>query len=528
MTEQNPFKLTYASMHNPPEELHANFDQAIAKMKAETGKEHPLYINGEARYTAEKHKTFSPIDTSQHLATFQKGSTQDANDAVAAAKAAFPAWSNMPWQDRANLVRKFAQRIEERLFDISAAVSLEVGKNRMEALGEVQEAADLMLYGVELMEANNGFIKDMADDPIEGFVSKNQSVLKPYGVWLVISPFNFPVALAAGPVGNALVAGNTVVLKPASDVSWGVALLVECAHEAGLPAGVLNLVTGPGSTVGNALVEHPDIAGATFTGSFEVGMGIYRKFANRNYIHPVILEMGGKNATIVSKNADLEDAALGCVRSAFGLQGQKCSANSRIYVEDEIYQAFLDRVVELTKNLTIGDPTLRENWFGPVINKAAYADYAKFVAELKATGSILVGGEQLKENNFDKGYFCAPTLAVDVPLDHYLWKTEMFLPITMVAPIKNLEEGMRLANDTSYGLTAGFYGTDEEAEWFFDKIEAGTTYANRPQGSTTGSWPGFQPFGGWKGSGSAGKNGGGLYYLPLYMNEQSRTRVKRA
>ena len=522
------FKLTYGTMHNPPQELHINFDKALAELKANPGKEFPMYINGENRFAQEKHKAYSPINTSWHLATFQKGTVKDAEDAVAAAKAAFPAWKATPWQERVAIVRKFAHKIEERLYEISAAVALEVGKNRMEALGEVQEAADLILYGAQLMEDKQGFIVEMADDPIEGFVSKNRSVLKPYGVWLVISPFNFPTALAAGPVGNALVAGNTVVLKPASDTSWGATLMVECAKEAGLPNGVLNLITGPGSTVGNALTDNPDVDGVTFTGSMAVGMDTYRKFANRKHPHPVILEMGGKNATIVSKNSDLEDAAIGCVRSAFGLQGQKCSANSRIFVEEELYTQFVNRVVELTNKLTIGDPTLQKNWFGPVINKKAYQDYANFSADLEKSGKILTGGKHMVENGMDQGFFCAPTVAVDVPLDHYLWKTEMFLPIVMIAPIKNLEEGMQIANDIDYGLTAGIYGNDEETEWFFEHIEAGTTYANRPQGSTTGAWPGFQTFGGWKGSGSGGKNGGGPYYLPLYMHEQSQTRVKRA
>ena len=522
------FKLTYATMHHPPQELHDNFDKALADLKSNPGREFPMYINGEDRYSETKQKSFSPINTSWHLATFQKGTVKDAEDAVAAAKAAFPAWKAMPWQQRVELVSQFAHRIEERVYEISAAVALEVGKNRMEALGEIQEAADLILYGAKIMEENNGFIRDMENDPVEGFLSTNRSVLKPYGVWVVISPFNFPVALAAGPVGNALIAGNTVVLKPASGVSWGDSLMVECAKEVGLPAGVLNLVTGSGSTVGNALTDNPDVAGVTFTGSMEVGMGIYRKYANRAYPHPVILEMGGKNAAIVSRNADLEDAALGCVRSAFGLQGQKCSANSRIFVQTELYEPFVKRVVELTNALQVGDPTLQSNWFGPVINKTAYEDYAKFSEDLQQAGTILTGGKHLKEDGMEQGYFCAPTVAVDVPLDHYLWKTEMFLPFVMIAPIKSLEEGMQIANDIDYGLTAGFYGTGEETEWFFDNIEAGTTYANRPQGSTTGAWPGFQPFGGWKGSGSAGKNGGGHYYLPLYMREQSQTRVKRS
>ena len=521
------FKLTYATMFNPTEELHEKFDSALANIKANLGKEYPMFINGENRYSQEKLPVFSPINTTWHLATFQKGTAQDADDAVAAAKAAFPAWQATPWQERVAMMRKFAHKIEERVYEIGAAVALEVGKNRMEALGEVQESADLMLYAAKMMEVNDGFIKDMGKDPLKGFLSTNRSVLKPYGVWLVISPFNFPTSLAAGPIGNALVAGNTVVFKPASGVSWGDTLMVECANEAGLPAGVLNLVTGPGSTVGDALTGNPDIAGVTFTGSMKVGMDIHRKFAGRKSPPPVILEMGGKNATLVSKNANLEDAAIGTLRSAFGLQGQKCSATSRIFVEEALCQPFVDRFVELTNQLAIGDPALQQNWFGPVINKKAYEDYANFSAELDKSGKILTGGKYLLEYDLDKGYFCAPTVVVDLPLDHPLWKTEMFLPIVLIAPIKNLEEGMQIANDIDYGLTAGFYGIDEEADWFFENIEAGTTYANRPQGSSTGAWPGFQPFGGWKGSGSTGKNSGGLYYLPLYMHEQSQTRVKR-
>lgn len=527
MTEKEQFKLTYGTMHNPPQEMHDRFDEALKALKANPGKEYPMIINGQERYAEEKHKAYSPVNTSWHLATFQKGSAKDAADAVAAAKAAFPAWRAIPWQERVALMRKFADRINERLYEIGAAVSLEVGKNRMEALGDVAETADLILWGCKMMEENHGYIRAMGEDPVDGFISKNQSVLKPYGVWVVISPFNFPTALSGGPAGNALVAGNTVVMKPASDVSWGAALLVDCAREVGVPDGVLNFVTGPGSSLGNALTDNPDVAGITFTGSMEVGMSIFRKFAARDYVHPTILEMGGKNPTVISKHADLEDAAVGCVRSAFGLQGQKCSALSRIFIEEELYEPFIRRVVELTNNLSIGDPTLRENWMGPVINRKAYEDYKKFTAELYENGTILTGGKYLQENGMDEGYFCAPTVVVDVPLDHYLWKTEMFLPIVMIAPIKNLEEGIKLANDVDYGLTSGFFGTEEECEWFLDHTEAGTTYVNRPLGSTTGAWPGFQPFGGWKGSGSTGKNGGGYYYLPLYMHEQSQTRVKR-
>jgi len=236
--------------------------------------------------------------------------------------------------------------------------------------------------------------------------------------------------------------------------------------------------------------------------------------------------LGGKNPAIVSRHADVERAALGIVRSAFGLQGQKCSACSRVYIEEPLYDQVLDRIVELTSQLRVGDPTDRSVYLGPVINSSSYRDFLTFTDELKEAGAILTGGVPLTHGDFIKGYFCSPTVVADVPPNHRLWKHEMFLPITMVHQVKSLAEAMTLANDVDYGLTAGFYGAPEEAQWFFENIQAGVNYANRPQGATTGAWPGYQPFGGWKGSGSSGKNAGGHYYLQLYMHEQIRTLVE--
>lgn len=519
------FTLTYASMANPPEIFHTSYETALEELKAQLGKDYPLIIGAEKRFKNEKFTATSPINSDWQLASFQKGDAQDANDAIAAAKAAFPAWSALPWQERVQHVRDFANAVQERIFEMGAAVSLDVGKNRMEALADVQESVDLMLWPCTQMEEHNGYHVMLANDPMEGVVSMNESRMVPHGVWVVVVPFNFPAALAGGPMGNALVAGNTVVLKPATDSAWATAMMMECAEKAGMPAGVINYVTGPGGTLGNALIDHPDVAGVTFTGSAEVGLDINRKFAGGKYPRPVVLELGGKNASIISKNANIADAALGCMRSAFGLQGQKCSANSRIFVEKEVYQAFVDELVRLTKDIKIGDPTLRENWFGAVINKNAASSYDKYVKDLETAGRILVGGKRLTENGMDKGNFCAPTIAVDVPMDHYLWKHEMFLPITMVTAVDSLEEAMGYANDIDYGLTAGFMGSPEEGEWFLDNIQAGVCYVNRVMGSTTGAWPGFQPFGGWKASGSTGRNTGGPYALLSYMREQSRTRV---
>ncbi len=523
------FKLTYATMFNPPEELHKGFDGAVARLKKNLGKEYGMFINGKDVFADDKWDDHSPINTDWVLAKMQKGNATHAAQAIAAARAAFPKWSHTPWQERVRLVRKAASLIEKRIFDLGAAMAMEVGKNRMESLGDAQETADLMYYSAQMMEENKGFVKPMGKDPLVGYDASNISVLRPYGVWLIVSPFNFPLALTGGPTGAALVAGNTVVIKPATDTAWIVRLFAECLRDAGFPAGVVNFVTGPGSTLGQALVDSRDLDGATFTGSFDVGMKMYRDFAQRNYVRPVILELGGKNPAIVSRHANLADAATGIVRSAFGLQGQKCSADSRVIVEEPVYEDLLGRLKDMTEKLVIGDPTERATYLGPVINQNSYNDFKNFTEEInQGGGKFLTGGHVKTGGMFDKGYFCEPTFVTDLPFDHRLWQYEMFLPITTIGKVSNLDEAMKIANNVNYGLTAGFYGSLAETDWFFDKIEAGVTYANRPQGATTGAWPGFQPFGGWKGSGASGKNGGGLYYVQLYMHEQIRTLIKPA
>jgi 1-pyrroline-5-carboxylate dehydrogenase len=522
---EDHFKLTYATMFNPPEELHTRFETALAELKAGLGKEYGMIIGGQERFASDKFEDRSPADTEVVLGVFQKGSPQDAEEALAAARRAFPVWSGMPWQERVVLMRKAADLIDQRTFQIGAAMAMEVGKNRMESLGDVAETADLIRYSCEQMEKNDGYIVEMGRDPLVGYTARNMSVLRPYGVWLVISPFNFPAALTGGPAGAALVTGNTIVMKPATDTPWVVRLLAECFRDAGLPEGAFNYVTGPGSTLGQALIDSPEVDGVTFTGSFDVGMRIFRDFSQGRYVRPTILELGGKNPAIVSRHADVERAAIGIMRSAFGLQGQKCSACSRVYIEAPLYDSLVSRLVELTNKITIGDPTDRTVYLGPVVNRNSYQDFKNFTEELSQSGRFLTGGKVLTEGNLSKGYFCAPTLVADLPLEHRLWKYEMFLPITTIARVDNLDQAIREANEVNYGLTAGFYGSPDETKWFFENIQAGVTYANRPQGATTGAWPGFQPFGGWKGSGSTGKNAGGHYYLPLYMHEQIQTLV---
>lgn len=524
--EKQGFRLTYATMFEPPEELHTQYEAALDRLKAGMGSDVPMLIDGQDVFADDKFENISPINQEWMLATFQKGGAVHAQRALAAARRATQTWSKMPWQERVAIMRLAADKINERIFEFGAVLSMEVGKNRMEALGDAAESADLIRYACDQMEANNGYVVPMGKDPLKGFDATNTSVLLPYGVWLVVSPFNFPAALTGGPAGAALVAGNTIVMKPATDTPWTARLLAECFRDAGLPEGAFNYVTGPGSTLGEALISSPEVNGITFTGSFDVGMHIYRQFANGTYPRPTILEMGGKNPSIVSRHADLERAATGIVRSAFGLQGQKCSANSRVFAEKPVYDELVKLIVDKTKALSVGDPTDRATFMGPVINKGAYASFKEFTEELSQSGTFMTGGKVLSGGDFDKGFFCEPTVAANVARDQRLWKHEMFLPITMVEAVDSLDEAMGLANDVVYGLTSGFYGSEDEAAWFFDNIQAGVNYANRPQGSTTGAWPGFQPFGGWKGSGSSGKNAGGHYYLPLYMHEHIRTLIR--
>jgi len=522
------FKLTYASMFNAPEELHARFEASLDHVRATSlGKSHGMLIHNQDVFAARTYDNVSPINRNWLLGRLQSGTAEHVNLAVAAARAAFPAWSSTDWQARVRLVRRVADVLEERLYALGAATSLNTGKTRMESLGDVQEAAELMRAPCVWMERNNGYVLEQGHDPLPGFAVRNLSVMKPHGAWLVISPFNFPTSLTCVGVGAALVTGNTVITKPSVETSWIVRLLAECFRDAGLPDGVFNFVTGEDDEVGKLLVDHPGIDGVTFTGSYRVGMEIYRKFAMRDYPRPVVLELGGKNAAIVSRNADLEHAAIGIVRGAFGTAGQKCSCTSRVYAEGPVYHELLDRVTVLTNTLVVGDPTRREVYVGPMIREQPFRDFVSYCEELSGAGRILTGGHTLHDGEREHGFYCAPTVVADVPLAHPYWTKELFVPLVMIGQVESLPEAMTLTNDTVYGLTSGFYGSAGEARWYFDQVQVGTAYANRPQGATTGAWPGYQSFGGWKGSSGLSRGTGGPYYHLSYMREQSQTLVEQ-
>lgn len=520
------FQLTYATMFNPPESMHADFEAALAQVMAGLGSRHELFIAGYPQAAARHVARVSPIDRDCQLGIFPSADPADAAAAMAAAHAAFPAWRATPVSERLRLLRRVAEIIEERVYAIAAALVLEVGKNRMEAIGEAQECVDFFRHYADDFERHHGFDNELPNDPLPGVISRNRSVMRPYGAWAIISPFNFPIALAAGPAAAALATGNTVVVKGSPDTPWAGHLLAECIRDAQLPPGVFNYVGGAGADVGAAIMAHPHLAGLTFTGSVAVGMQLLRQLAAGVYPRPCIAEMGGKNPCIVTRHANLEQAAAGIIRSAFGMGGQKCSALSRLYVDAAVADELIARLQTLTGALRIGDPRRRDNWLGPVINARAATAYAGHVGELRSAGArVLAGGQPLDEGELARGFYVAPILA-EAALDHRLWRHEMFLPILMIHRVRDRDEAMRLANDTDVGLTAGFYGAADEVPWFHEHIEAGVTYANRPQGATTGAWPGYQPFGGWKGSSSTGKAIASFHYLAQYLREQSRTVVE--
>ncbi|MBI1748816.1 MAG: aldehyde dehydrogenase family protein [Acidobacteria bacterium] len=523
MTSPSQLKVTYASVSGPSEELHQAYEAAIAPVKAGLGQHHPMFINGEPLRSDSESVNTSPADTRMVLGYFQKGQPEHARAAIAAAKAAFRTWGKLPWPERIARLRRAADHISDHKFELAVLLSLEAGKNRLEALGDVEESADLIRYYCQQVELNNGYAQPLGQSsPTE----KTCSVLKPWGVWVVISPFNFPMALATGMCAGALAAGNTVVFKPAGDTPYSGLKLYEAMAAAGLPEGVFNYLSGSGRVLGDELATNPDVSGCVFTGSLDVGSALYRRFSEKAP-RPCITEMGGKNPCIIMPSADLEQAADGVTKSAFGFDGQKCSACSRVYIHRDVKARFTELLVERARKLKVGFPLERDTYMGPLINAAAYRDYQTYVEQAHKDGHILFGGQIVTAEPFNHGYYVTPTLVDQLPKDHHLFKHELFLPILCLTDVSSLAEALDWCNRSEFGLTAGIFSRNpEEVRYFFDNIEAGVTYANRAAGATTGAWPGIQSFGGWKGSGSSGKGALGPYYVQQFLREQSQTRVE--
>jgi 1-pyrroline-5-carboxylate dehydrogenase len=517
-------KVTYVSLSADDPAIDAGFTAAIADARATLGALAPLRVAGAARAGVEGGaiESRNPADARVVVARVATGGEGDLRDAVAAARAAFPAWSARPWQERVTIIERAADIVRARKFELSVWMILEMGKNRVEALGEIEETADLLAYYAGQMRANDGYVREM--DRLAP-TDRNVSVLRPYGVWAVIAPWNFPYALLGAPVAAALLAGNTVVCKPSSETPLSGVKLAEIFHAAGVPPEALTCLPGSGRVVGDGLVEHPDVAGVTFTGSYDVGFKrLYQRFA-REFPKPAIVEMGGKNPALVMASADVAQAVQGISRSAFGMNGHKCSACSRVYVHRAVADELLAGLARAADAVVPADPLDKGVFVGPVATKQSYEDYQRYVALARQAGDVVrAGGAVLTDGARAQGYFVRPTVLAGLPRDHQLLREELFVPIVAVETVDSLDEALARANDTKFGLTAGLFSREQkEIDAFFDRIEAGVTYVNRAAGATTGAWPGVQPFGGWKGSGSTGKNIGGLYTVPCYMREQSRT-----
>jgi 1-pyrroline-5-carboxylate dehydrogenase len=499
-------------------ETDAAFEEALQTARGSDADPSPHLIGGEELAEGDPFERRDPAHTDRVASRAYEGGPEVVRRTIEAARAAAPGWAATHHEERCRRLRAVADGIGGRHMELAALASLETGKSRTEAILEVQEAIDLIEAYAGHMEENEGYTQ-----PLNSFVDgeRNVDVLRPYGVFGVIAPFNFPVALSVGMAGSALIAGNTVVFKPSEETPATGAALGEIVRDAGLPDGVFNLVQG-GPGTGRALVDD-DVDGIAFTGSAEVGREIARKLQDGPYARPALTEMGGKNPAIVTASADVDAAAEGVARSAFGLSGQKCSACSRAIVAEDVYEEFVDGLAARARELALGDPGDPATFVGPVINEGAVERYERAVEAARRDGRVAAGGGRPDL----PGHYVEPTVVADLPHGHELERDELFLPFVTVTRVSSFDEALSEANAPVYGLTAGiFTGEEAEKERFLAEIQAGVVYVNRRAGATTGAWPGTQTFCGWKSSGSTGKGGLGAWYLPQFMREQSRTIVE--
>lgn len=459
----------------------------------------------------------SPINAGLSLGRFPSSTAADIKAAIKSARAGAKKWNLVSLEERLAFAKRWQDVLAEQKYELGLAALYEIGKSRMEAIGEAEECFDMVGFYASELKANNGYARPM-NELVANETAK--SVLKPYGVFAVIAPFNFPLALAIGMVSGALLTGNSVVFKPSPGCPLSGLLIAQTLRKAGLPEGVFNIVLGDGE-VGRLLSTDDGIDGVAFTGSHKTGMSIFRHMAAQPHMKPVIAEMGGKNPAYVTRNADLDRAAQGVARSAFGLQGQKCSACSVVYVDNAVREQFIEKLVAFSAKLTVGDPRKAETFMGPVYGAATVERFNAAVAEARKSGKVHFGGAALGQG-FADNYFLPTVVELDGP--SRLTRDELFMPFVVVRGVEGLEAGITEGNDVAYGLSAGVFTSDEgELQYFLDTAQAGVLYANRASGATTGAWPGAQPFCGWKGTGVSGKGGLGAWFLPQYMREQSHT-----
>jgi 1-pyrroline-5-carboxylate dehydrogenase len=507
---------TYLDFSDP--DVRKKMEEAIQLVRQEADREYPLLIGGEEIFTEKKLKTYNPCRKNEVLGTFQKADESLAEKAMQAALRGFETWKNVDPQRRAEVLLKASEIMQERRYEMNATMVLEVGKNWLEADADTCEAIDFFeFYARQMME----YSREVPTTPYPG--EENHAFYIPLGVGVIIPPWNFPNAILAGMTSAAIVTGNTVILKPASEsplIGYKVAKIL---YDAGVPGDVLNFITGPGSVAGNYLVEHPKTRFISFTGSKEVGCGIYEKagrvYPGQIWLKRCLVEMGGKDAIIVDSEADVDAAVEGTALSAFGYQGQKCSACSRAIVDEKVYDEFVRKLKTRVEEIIQGDTTYYKNYMGAVINKSSFDKCMEYIEIGKRDGKLLVGGT----GDDTEGYFVQPTVFIDIQPKSRMEQEEIFGPILAVMKAKDYDHALEIANDTEFGLTGGVFSRNrEKLNRAIQEFHVGNLYLNR---KITGALVDVQPFGGFNMSGTDAK-AGGRDYLLFHLQMKSWTMKK--
>jgi len=492
---------------------------AIEKVKSELGREYPLVSGGERINTENKFDSINPANRTQVVGKFQKATKELANRAVEAAYDTFQTWRNMPAEERAQLLFRVAELMRQRKHELSAWMIYEVAKTWPEADGDTAEAIDFCEFYAHEM------LRYASPQPLTKITGEeNHLEYIPLGVGAVIPPWNFPCAIMAGMTAAAVVTGNTVVLKPSSDSPTIAYKFFELLEEAGMPPGVVNFMTGSGAEVGDLIVDHPKTRFIGFTGSKEIGLRINERGAKVHdgqlWIKRVVAEMGGKDAIIVADDADLEEAATGVVQSAFGFQGQKCSACSRAIIDARVYDAMIEKIAERAAKIKLGDSSDANITMGAVINEKAFKSINGYIEKGKAEGGRVIAGGG---SDGEQGFFIEPTVIADVKPGSTIEQEEVFGPVLAVIKADDYDDALRIANDTQFGLTGAVYSTDEaKLERARNEFHVGNLYLNR---KCTGAMVGVHPFGGFNMSGTDSKAGGRDYLLLFMQAKVSSAKV---
>jgi 1-pyrroline-5-carboxylate dehydrogenase len=489
---------------------------ALATVRERFGRHYPLVIGGRKIETEKTIRSINPANPGEVVGLTSAASREQANEAIEAAAEAFESWRHLTLPQRAAFLLKAAALLRARRFEYDALLVYEVGKSWPEADGDVAEAIDFLeFYAREALR----YAAPQPVVPIDG--ERNELVYIPLGVGAIIPPWNFAAAIMMGMTSAAIVSGNTVVLKPSSDSAIVAAWFVDLLAEAGVPPGVVNFIPGSGSEIGDLIVTHPKIRFISFTGSKEIGLRINELAAKpqpgQKWIKRVVAEMGGKDSIIVAADADVDAAVEGVAASAFGFQGQKCSACSRAIVDASIYDRFVEKLKHRVESINVGDPSDPSNYMGPVVNEGALRSILGYIETGKTEGRLVAGGDRVG----DRGYFIEPTVIADVDPKATIAQEEIFGPVLAVIKAKDFEDALEIANNTEFGLTGSLYTSDDaKIARARDDFFVGNLYFNR---KSTGAMVGVHPFGGFNMSGTDSK-AGGRDYLLLFMQAKSMSR----